>query len=276
MKLIGAELLKIRTTSTWWIFTLIMLPLWALAVLYNWGTANITSNVDTANGDVPADQAELVRVAGEAVNVATTMYTSGQFLSVLLVMLLGAIIVTNEFFHLTATTTFLVTPHRERVVLAKLAAAVLLGLLFWLITTVLNLIVVPFILNSLDIPAQLGEPAIWRAIGLNALAFGLWAIVGVGAGVLIRSQLGATLTLSIGYVIGTFGGSLVFFLLSEYVADWFSKLQVLVPTTASQLMISGTELPGNPPRWVGAAVLIGYAVVTGVLGTAIMKRRDIS
>jgi ABC-type transport system involved in multi-copper enzyme maturation permease subunit len=276
MRLIGAELLKIRTTSTWWVFGLIMLPLWALSVLYNWGTANITSSIDTSNADVPDDQAELVRVSGEAINVAANLYTSGQFLGVLLVMLLGAIIVTNEFFHLTATTTFLTTPHRERVILAKLAAAVLLGLLFWLVTTIGNLIAVPFILNNLELPAQLGEPAVWRAIGLNGLAFALWAIVGVGAGVLIRSQLGATLTLSIAYVVGTFGANLVFFLLAEYVADWFSKLQVIVPTTAAALMISGTELPGNPPRWVGAAVLIGYAVVTGVIGTAIMKRRDVS
>ena len=123
----------------------------AWRVLYNWGTANIIRSVDTADAGVPADQAEQVRVAGEAVNVAANLYTSGQFLGVLLVMLLGAIMVTNEFFHLTATTTFLVTPHRERVVLAKLAAAVLLGLVFWLVTTVLNLIVVPFVLNALDV-----------------------------------------------------------------------------------------------------------------------------
>jgi hypothetical protein len=51
---------------------------------------------------------------------------------------------------------------------------------------------------------------------------------------------------------------------------------VIVPTSASALMIAGSDLPGNPPRWVGAAVLIGYALVTGVIGTAIMKRRDIS
>jgi hypothetical protein len=82
------------------------------------------------------------------VNVATTLYTSGQFLGVLLVMLLGAILVTTEFQHLTATTTFLVTPVRERVVLAKLGAAVLLGLAFWLGTTLLNLIVVPFVLHA--------------------------------------------------------------------------------------------------------------------------------
>jgi ABC-2 type transport system permease protein len=276
MSLVRAELLKVRTTSTWWVFGLIMLPLWALAVLYNWGTLNAQQNLDTANSGLSADQAEQVRVAGEAVNLATTLYTSGQFLGVLLVMLLGAIIVTNEFFHLTATTTFLVTPVRERVVLAKLAAAVVLGLVFWLGTTILNLIVVPFVLDALNVGAQLGEAAIWRAVALNGLAFALWAILGVGFGVLIRSQLAATLTLSIAYVIGNFGATLVFFLLTQYVAEWTSKLQVIVPTAASQLMIAGTELPGNPPRWVGAAVLIGYAVVAGLIGTAIMRRRDIS
>jgi ABC-type transport system involved in multi-copper enzyme maturation permease subunit len=276
MNLLKAELLKIRTTSTWWVFGLIMLPLWALAVLYNWGTANASRGVDPAESGMSADQAEQLRVASEAVNVATTLYTSGQFLGVLIVMLLGAIVVTNEFYHQTATTTFLVTPVRERVVLAKLAASVLLGLVFWLGTTILNLIVVPFVLRSMDLSAQLGDPAIWRAIGLNALAFALWAILGVGFGVLIRNQLAATLTLSITYVIGNFGASLVFFLLTEYVARWISKLQVIVPTVASQLMIAGTDLPGNPPRWVGAVVLIGYAAVAGVVGTAIMRRRDIS
>jgi ABC-2 type transport system permease protein len=276
MNLLKAELLKIRTTSTWWVFGLIMLPLWALAVLYNWGTANASRGVDPAESGLSPEQAEQLRVAGEAVNVATTLYTSGQFLGVLIVMLLGAIVVTNEFYYQTATSTFLVTPVRERVVLAKLAASVLLGLAFWLGTTILNLIAVPFILRSMDLGAQLGDPAIWRAIGLNALAFALWAILGVGFGVLIRNQLAATLTLSITYVIGNFGASLVFFLLTQYVAQWISKLQVIVPTVASQLMIAGTELPGNPPRWVGAAVLIGYAAVAGVIGTAIMRRRDIS
>jgi ABC-2 type transport system permease protein len=276
MNLLKAELLKIRTTSTWWVFGLIMLPLWALAVLYNWGTANASRGVDPAESGLSPEQAEQLRVAGEAVNVATTLYTSGQFLGVLIVMLLGAIVVTNEFYYQTATSTFLVTPVRERVVLAKLAASVLLGLAFWLGTTILNLIAVPFILRSMDLGAQLGDPAIWRAIGLNALAFALWAILGVGFGVLIRNQLAATLTLSITYVIGNFGASLVFFLLTQYVAQWISKLQVIVPTVASQLMIAGTDLPGNPPRWVGAVVLIGYATIAGVIGTAIMRRRDIS
>jgi ABC-type transport system involved in multi-copper enzyme maturation permease subunit len=275
MNLVKAELFKIRSTSTWWILGLITLVLWALTLLINWAGSSINAGAESTEGLTP-DQAEQVRVANEAVNVASNLYTSGQFFGVLMVMLLGAIVVTNEFFHQTATTTFLVTPRREAVVFAKLIASTLLGLTFWLITTLLNLLFVPFILDALNVGSQLGEPAIWRAIGLNALAYALWAILGVGGGVLIRSQIGATIALSTIYVIGYFGATTIFFLLTPRIGDWFGKLQVLVPPLASQLMVSGTELPGNPPRWVGAVVLIGYAAVAGGLGTWLMKRRDIA
>ena len=276
MNLVKAELFKIRSTSTWWILGLITLVLWALTVLINWASSSINASADPAEQGLTPDQAEQVRVANEAVNVASNLYTSGQFFGVLMVLLLAAIVVTNEFFHQTATTTFLVTPRRESVVIAKLIASTLLGLTFWLITTLLNLLFVPFILNALNVGSQLGEPAVWRAIGLNALAYGLWAILGVGAGVLIRSQIGATIALSTTYVIGYFGATTLFFLLTPRIGEWFGKLQVLVPPLASQLMVSGTDLPGNPPRWVGAAVLIGYAVVAGGLGTWLMRRRDIA
>jgi len=275
MNLVKAELFKIRSTSTWWILGLITLGLWVLTLLINWAGSSINAGVDPADQGLDPEQAEQVRVANQAVNVASNLYTSGQFFGVLMVMLLAAIVVTNEFFHQTATTTFLVTPRRESVVIAKLISSTLLGVSFWLITTLLNLLFVPIILNSLDVGSQLGEPAIWRAIGLNGLAYALWAILGVGAGVLIRSQIGATIALSTTYVIGYFGATTIFFLLTPRIGDWFGKLQVLVPPLASQLMVSGTELPGNPPRWVGAVVLVGYAVVAGGLGTWLMKRRDI-
>jgi ABC-2 type transport system permease protein len=273
VSLVNAELFKVRTTSIWWIFGIVLLPLYAASVLANWAQFASTTPSDAGASDTQSQQ---IQAALEPVNVATSMYTSGQYFGVLIVVLLAAIIVTSEFFHLTATTTFLTTPRRESVILAKFGAAIIVGLIVWLITTVINLIVVPPIMNNLDVPVQLGEPAVWRAIGLNALAFVLWAILGVGVGVLIRSQIAATLVLAITYVVGTSAIGLVFFLLSEYVAEWFNNLQVLVPTSASQLMISGTELPGSPPRWVGALVLIGYAAVTGVLGTYLTKRRDIS
>jgi ABC-2 type transport system permease protein len=272
MKLLRAELLKVRTTSTWWVFGLIALVLWALTLGINW----LIANVQTDTTGMRADQAEQVRVASESVNVASNLYTSGQFFGLLMVMLLAAVLSTSEFFHQTATTTFLITPRRETVVLAKLGAGIVYGVLLWIITTVLNLLLVPLILNALGLDAHLGDGAVWRAIGLNGLAYALWAILGVGAGILIRSQLGATITLSLLYVIGYFGASILFSLLAPKFGDWFEKLQVLVPSLASQLMVSGTDLPGNPPRWVGAVVLIVYALVAGIVGTFITKKRDIA
>jgi ABC-2 type transport system permease protein len=275
MRLVSAELFKLRTTSIWWIMGIILIPLYAASVGFNWRSSYALTSGQAGNGGGGTQEAQ-VQAVSQPINIATNMYTTGQYMGVLIVLLLCAIIVTSEFFHLTATTTFLVTPRREAVILAKLGAGMIVGLAVWALTTVLNLILVPIIMDALNLPVQLGEPAVWRAIGLNLLAFMLWAVLGVGLGVLIRSQLAATLILAIVYTVGAAVVGIIFTLLAQNVAEWIGKLQVLVPTTASELMLSGTELPGNPPRWVGAVVLIGYAAVAGVVGTLITKRRDIS
>jgi hypothetical protein len=275
MNLLRAELLKIRTTSTWWIFGIILLPLWAVTIFFNWGTANFTAGLDADQAGTGL-QADQVRAAGEAINIAANLYTSGQFFGLLVIMLFSAILVTNEFFHLTATTTFLVTPVRQNVILAKLGVSVLIALVVWLGLTLLNLIAAPLLLSQLKVGVHLGDGAVWRAIGLNALAFALWAILGVGAGVLIRSQIATTITLTVAYLVGSALASGAIQLLALRFGDWIAKLEVIVPTSASKLMISGTELPGNPPRWVGAAVLVAYAMIMGLIGTAITRRRDIS
>lgn len=274
MRLVRAELFKVRTTAIWWIMGIILLPLYAASIGFNWLSSYALVNGQAGGGG--ADAQAQVDAAANPINIATNLYTTGQYMGVLIVLLLSAIIVTSEFFHLTATTTFLVTPRREAVILAKFGAAIIVSLVVWALTTLLNLLLIPIIMDALNLGSQIGEGAVWRAIGLNALAFVLWAVLGVGLGVLIRSQLAATLILGIVYTIGTSVFQIIFALLTNYVAKWIENLQVLVPTTASQLMLSGTELPGNPPRWVGAAVLIGYAVLAGVVGTLITKRRDIS
>ncbi len=265
MNLIKAELFKLRTTSLWWIFSITLVPLYAVSLLINWATEYAATRGQGPSTTPPT-----------GAEVAVYLYTSGQYFGVLLVLLLSAILVTNEFFHLTATTTFLVTPRREQIILAKFVAGVVIALATWLITTVLNLIFVPIVLNQLHFGAELGEPAVWRAVGLNALAFGLWSLVGVGLGVLIRSQIAATLTLSIVYVAGTVAINLILAAAAHYLWSGFNHLMVLVPSNAAELMTSGgAGLPDNPPRWVGAVVLIGYAAVTGFFGTLVTRRRDI-
>ncbi|MBQ1046656.1 MULTISPECIES: ABC transporter permease [unclassified Micromonospora] len=274
MTLVRSELLKIRTTSTWWIFGLISLPLWVLALLFNWLQTDALASGDL--GEVPADQADQVQAISSADSIAANLYTNGQFFGLLIVLLLGIVVVTSEFFHQTVTTTFLTAPHRTAVMLAKLVAAGVLALLFWIVTTVLNLIFAPMILKASDLGSQLGSGEVWTSVALNGLAYLLWSVLGVGLGVLIRSQIGATVTGILLYLGGTIGAAIAIGLLAGRFGDWINQLQLLVPSLASSLMVAGTEIPGNPPRWAGAAVLIGYAVVTGAIGIATIRKRDIS
>jgi len=276
MRLVRSELLKISTTNTWWIFLLITLPLWGLTLAVNWLQTSFLVNPPEDLGDQSQDTQAQLDAAADLTNVAANLYTNNQFLGLLIVLLLGTMVVTNEFFHQTATTTFLTTPHRTAVIMAKFAAAALFGVLFWIVTTALNLVIGPLILSLLDVGTQFGEPAVWRAIALNGLAYLLWAIFGVGFGVLIRSQIAATVTAMAVYLAGFVGAALILNQLANRFGDWINETQVAVPSIASQLMVSGTELPGSPPQWVGAVVLVGYAVVTGVVGTLIVRRRDIS
>jgi ABC-2 type transport system permease protein len=302
--LVRAELLKIFTTRTWWILGLIMLGFTALSLLIN----VVQANTDLTNAvyykanpptyiDVPADQrpsaeqmaaiqedflrmTDIPRVlAGAAANV----YTSGQLLNLMFIVVLGALIVTNEFFHQTATSTFLTTPQRTRVILAKLAAAVLLAAAFWAIFTALNVGIgaLNFASNGYGVP--FGQWEIIRSVLMNLLAYVIWAVLGVGLGVLIQSQLGATITGVALYWISWPIAAGLLGLIREYVIkdDWVYNLAVALPGVASFIMVSTERLQFSfnsfsPPWWVGALVLLGYGVIAGVVGTLITRRRDIS
>jgi ABC-type transport system involved in multi-copper enzyme maturation permease subunit len=278
MRLLRAEWKKVFTTNTWWIFALILIPLWGFTLFINYFQTQFLADPEALNvpPDDPSFSDPAVIAARQAENIAANLYTNGQLTGLAIIMVLGIIIMTSEFFHQTATTTFLTTPHRSAVIVAKFVVAGLLGVLFWVVTTAANLLVAPLILNSFDTPTMIDSPAIWRSIGLNGLAYLLWALFGVGIGVLIRSQIAATVTAIVLYFAGSIGAVLILQTLANRFGDWINNLQVIVPSLASGLMVSGTDLPGSPPQWVGAAVLIGYAVVTGVVGTLITRTRDVS
>ena len=270
MNLVRSELLKIRTTSTWWLLGIGAFLATALAFAIN---AWLAHQVLSGNGEdfgVSGDQAA-------APAQAANLYTSGQYLGLLFVMLIGILMVTNEFFHQTATTTFLTTPRRTSVILSKLGAASLLGFGFWLATTVIDLVAGSIFLTLDGHGTQLGEWTVHRALLLNLLAYAIWTILGVGIGTLIPNQLGAVITAAVLYLVGTQVVQLLFFLLSGWLdSQAVVKWQVVWPAVASQVMISGGSTELTPDWWVGALVLVGYALVSGVFGVLITRRRDIS
>jgi ABC-2 type transport system permease protein len=282
--LIRGELLKIRTTNTWWLFGLGILGFTALALLINCIVANET--LDAPPPDVtgldPEEAAQSqanFAAQSSVIRQAANIYTSGQFFGGLFVLLLGMLLITNEFYHQTATATFLTTPHRSAVVTAKLITAMAFAAFFWLIITAIDLAVGATFLNSQGYSPGLGEWEVQRAILFNLLVFMLWSILGVGFGALIRNQVGAVVTGAALYLIGTQIAQAVFFLIYEFVIkeDWVLTSMVVVPAVAAQILTSPNELyPEAPEYWVGGIVMLAYGAIAGVVGTLIMRTRDIS
>ncbi|GHJ43970.1 hypothetical protein Cs7R123_13120 [Catellatospora sp. TT07R-123] len=279
MRLIRSEFLKIRTTNVWWLFSLGALGLLVLAFTVN--ALNMHFGVlhappESTEGMDPATAAQLAAMTAPKA-LTSYMVTSGQYFGLMFVMLIGIITVTNEFYHQTATTTFLATPHRSSVILAKAAVGGFFGVVLWLVTTALTIPATVIFLNAEDITPALGEWEVVRAILLNGLAYALWALIGIGIGVLIRSQIGATITAMVVYTVGTIAVSIIVTVLHNVLDwPWVDNIQWAMPSLASTLMTSGTDLPDQPHYWVGAVVLLAWAVVTGLLGTLLTRTRDVS
>jgi len=278
VNLVRSEYRKIRTTNTWWLFGLFTLILLAITLLFNMLQAHFYLTSPPPGADDPTQAAQF-GLQSQAATQAANIFTSGQFFGGLFVMLLAILMITNEYYHQTATTTYLITPRRTAVIGAKFVMAIVAAAFFWLVITAIDLTAGAIYLHTEHVSAHLGDWVVQRAILVNLMVFALWGVFGVGLGVLIRSQIGATITAALLYVIGTQLAQLVFFLIRQFLIkkDGVLTAMVIVPATAAQIAVSAVQaFPQAPPWWVGALVLLGYGVVTGLIGIAIMRRRDIS
>ncbi len=287
IRLIRSELMKVRTTNVWWVFSIgVVVSAAIMAIVWiNVGRAQIDEarvlfavpeNMSLAEKEAWARSHDLGPVLASA---GAQIYTSGQFFSILFVMLLGAILVTNEYHHQTATATFLATPKRTKVIIAKLVTAVCFAVLYWLVTTVFNGVLGILFFFTEGYPPQLGDWVVVRAVLMNGLAFALWGILGVALGVLIRNQIGAVITGSVLYIVAGNALTLVYGLIYAFwiKKQWILTSMVIWPSMASLIMVSPEQpYTGSPPWWVGALVLVGYGIVFGTIGTVIARKRDIS
>jgi ABC-2 type transport system permease protein len=282
VRLIRAEIMKIRTTNTWWIFMLGMVLITAVALAFD-GLGHHFQLYPPAGANGARDQdaqvqAAQAHTAAGLAKIAADMMTAGQFFGLLLAMIIGILVVTNEFFHQTATTTFMTNPHRTTVILAKAVAALLFGALFWVVATVIDLIVTPIYLNSQHVSVSIFQWTVIQSVLLNLAAFVLWAIFGLGLGTLMRSQIGSVITGLILYLLGAAAIAIIFQVIHNvYPHNWVVSAEVIAPAIASSIMITpGQAFEHAPPQWAGAVVMIGYALLSGLIGISLTRRRDIS
>ena len=182
------------------------------------------------------------------------------------VLVLGIIGMTTEYRHMTVTSTFLATPQRGRVMVAKMVVHALLGLLFAVVAFVLA-VALATVLLPLKEHASIGTSVIWQIFGGALLAFAFYGVVGVALGALIRNQIAAILA------------ALVWVLLVEaLVVAFLPKVGKFLPGGAANGVLQASSFTGEAylPVWQSSLVLLGYGVLFAVIAARTTLRRDIT
>ena len=107
---------------------------------------------------------------------------------IIFVLILGVMVMSGEFRHGTITQTLLITPNRWRVLIAKLAAAAVVGFVFGAIAEVFSFVTAVPLLALKGIDLALGNEAAELVLG-TLLTTTLCAMLGVALGTLIRNQV---------------------------------------------------------------------------------------
>ena len=240
-RLVNAELLKLRTTRTFWALAGSAAGLVLLIVVL---TLILDDQLNTR------DDVESLLSAGG--------------LAGLLTIVLGVVAAAGEYRHGTIASTLLVMPNRLRAVGAQVIASLAGGLVVGLVTSAaIAAIALPW-LSAKDASLLPAGDTLELFLGISVFA-ALAGALGAALGALMRNQVAAVVTVLV----------LLFVVdptLSALVED-------IAPFTLSGLSTSMTGGEDSSvdllPRAVAAAVWAGYVLLIAVLAAVLTDRRDI-
>jgi ABC-2 type transport system permease protein len=188
---------------------------------------------------------------------------TGTGLLMTLMLVLGVLIITTEFRHGTTGSTFLASPRRWPVLVAKLAAAVLVGLLAGLLFVAVN--------GGIALPLYTDRGGTLPATGDLAevyagvvVSFSLLCAFGLGIGAIVRNQVGAIIAaIAFFFVISGLP-----YLLPGTIGEYF-------PASALGSLHGHVEGEGTLNQVEGGLVLAAWSLGLWALGTLLVTRRDL-
>jgi ABC-2 type transport system permease protein len=236
--LVGAELLKARTTRTALGLALGLVALIALFV-------TVTTIVEDSSNAHPTRDA-----------LATLGFVP------LFALLFGILAVTGEWRHGTISQTLLVTPKRERMVAAKLVSGAIVGVVLAVVGAVLALVIAAIGLPANGLDFDSGEA--FRVAGEALVAGALWGALGAAFATTLPNQVGA--------IIGALAW---LFVVESIISGLWPRVGQWLPGGAANGLIhtgDGVHLS------VAAAIVVtlGYVALLAAAGIVLVRRRDIT
>lgn len=268
---IQAEILKVFTTRLWWGLLIALIVIDAgLSSLFGFLVGN-----DFGGGGNAGENPFLHHTVG----TAQIVYAAGfiYFLSPLIPLALGVLLITSEFRHKTISSTFLSTPRRWQVVIAKLVAVGVVGALYGVIHDLAASAGGGGVMAARGFDTYLTDTEVLKTFGLSLLAFICWMLIGYGFGVVIRNQIAATIVaIAFGFII-QIALTIVFSVLGWDVAGKFlpSNLTLGMLVTSDPTMGQAAESPYFN-WWQSALILTGYGLLLSLIGSFITSRRDVA
>ncbi len=247
---IASEWVKLRTLRT----TLVTIT---LAGLFAVGLSALVCFLVASHGAQPNTPAPLQVIQG------------GWELALLSVMVFGVMAVTNEFSSGLAVSTYLATPKRTRVLVAKVVVFTVVVLVA---TEVFSF--VDFFLGHAIISAypafpdvSLSDSNVLRSVVGMGIFATLLGLLGMGAGAIIRHTAGG-IAACVGFIFILPG------LLSALPASWSNPIGEYWPTQAGRRLIRVAQGAHDLTAWWGAADLAAFVLVLLVAAAVVLDRHD--
>lgn len=247
-RLVKAELLKQRTTPTILLLVLSMVGLIVVIVLMH-GLGLSKAQLSSSDGQL--------KVVGWGTGIGA-----------LFAALAGAMSITGEIRHGTIRPTFLATPRRERVIVAKLLASALTGIGVGLLAEGLTAGIEAAGLAARGIPIQLGAGDLVQLLAGGAIAAAFLAAIGLGVGAVVRQQVGAVVGLTIWFL-----------LIETTLIGNVPSAGKFAPSAAAGAVAGAAQTQSASKLLapaIGVLLLVLYAAIGATAGTVLINRRDVA
>jgi ABC-2 type transport system permease protein len=254
---IRSEFTKIRSVrSTYWTLFLLVLAGAAWCVAYCLGTVHqwpAMSAQDRSGFD--ATQNSILGLA---------------LLGQLIIVVLGALMITSEYSTGMVRTSLTVMPRRGTLYAGKAAVFGGVSVALSFVTSFGTFFLGRVLLASTHTPMSLAQPAVLRAVVITALYVEVCGLFAFGVGALVRNTAG-TLTLAFGFLV------LVPQLFRALPEPMHNDLDRWVPggdALNSMTATIGGPIPHTFAAWGELAVFAGYTAILLVAGAVAFCRRD--
>lgn len=189
-----------------------------------------------------------------------------------IVVVLAILGLAGEFHHKTITQTFLVTPRRSTVVVAKLATSALVGATLGALAVVVTLVVVvPWLLAS-GVEVSILDAELPGTVTGVVVSTALYGVLAAGLAALVRNQTAAVATVIV-WIMGIEG--LLMGVLQTLEPGLGDEVGKWLPGGAAAALAGATR-PESLDPWTGGLLFAAYGLTFAALGARLVMTKDVT